>query len=367
MKREFDMPDLHAAFREEPESCHAALMDAARSVREEKVTVKRFSMKMIVIAAVVVLSMTAVAYAAGALLGWTDFFGAYSDVGLPQEAVKQMQVTEDLSWEVGPLTFTAMELLTDGHIAISSIHVRTTDGSPALMTGANTCDPVDPIRANGENGQALEQRLGLAERTTWLEAAQQLNLPLYRISAEHDMTHPLYEGDMMIDVLYNEDGSVTFFCMSMLDTTRVQEELVLPLCLDVMLANQEDGEAIETWRDDEQKVTITVCPVLEERTYIPVAEVTVEGQRLLKVEAVRYITGAYLTLTYEMNWMDIPDHVHNVYEAVVLCDEAGNRLPDGMSLTGSLTVTITQEMMLGVDALPEILLVGEGDQAVQCK
>lgn len=363
MKREIDNLDLRAAFRAEPEGCHRALMDAARSVREEKKTVKRFSMKLVVVAAIIVLSMTAVAYAAGKLLGWTDFFGDYSNTVVPQDALQQMQVTEDLSWQVGPLTFTATELLTDGHIAISAIHVRTTDGSPALITGANTCDPVDPIRANGETGKAMEQRLGLAERATWLDAAAQLNLPLYRVSAEHDMTHPLCEGEMMIDVLYNEDSSVTFFCLSMLDTERVQDTLTLPLCLDVMLADPVTGEGTERWRDYDQTVTIPVCPVLESRTYIPETELVIEGQKLLKVEAVRYATGAYLTLTYEMNWEDVSDRVYGLHDATVLCDVNGNRLPDGMSMTSSMSFTITEERMLGVDALPDTLQIN----GVNCK
>jgi hypothetical protein len=35
MKRTVDELNLRNAFRQEPERCHAALMDAARSVKEE--------------------------------------------------------------------------------------------------------------------------------------------------------------------------------------------------------------------------------------------------------------------------------------------------------------------------------------------
>lgn len=369
MKRDFGNPDLRTAFRDEPDACHAALMDAARSVREEPVPMKRFSMKMLVIAALIVLSMTAVAYAAGTLLGWTDFYQDYHRTGVPQGVYEQMQVTDDLSWEVGPLTFTATELLTDGHIAISAIHVRATDGSPALITGLNCCDLTDPIRANGENGKALEQRLGLAERTSWLEAARQLNLPLYRVCADQSVAWALLDGEMMIDVLYNEDGSLTYFCMGILDVSRAADTLTLPLELDVCQADVSTGETAARWQDFSQTVTLPVCPVLEERTYYPEQETFVAGHQLLKVDAVRYVTGAYLTLTYRMNWQDVPDSagaLDDLFEQDVL-DGSGRTLPGGMSLTGSLTFTITQEMMIGVDELPEVLVLGEGEQAFTCR
>lgn len=316
---------------------------------------KRASFRVVLIAALIIMSLTAVAFAAGNMLGWSDFYGRWhGSTGVPEGVYEQMQVTEDLSWEVGPLTFTATELLTDGHIAISAIHVRTTDGSAALISGENVSDPVDPLRANGENGRAYAARLGVSENATWIEAAQQLNLPLYRVSADHSMTHPLYEGDMMIDVLINEDGSLTYYCMSMLKTDEVGAELNLPLCLDVVLADSATGETAQRWRDYEQTVTLPVCPVLEQRSYVPDRETIIAGHKLLKVDAVRYVTGAYLTFTYEMGYADVPESAFELYE-LELCDEAGNPLPGGMNLSAKLTFTIEQEEMIGVETLPEVI------------
>ncbi|MBQ2953377.1 MAG: hypothetical protein IJE07_07445 [Clostridia bacterium] len=354
MKRDMDNLNLRAAFPEMPESCREALMTAARSVKEEK-EMKRATFRVALIAALIIMSLTAVAFAAGSLLGWSDFYGQWhGGIGVPEGVYEQMKVSEDCSWQVGPLTFTATELLTDGHIAISAIHVRTTDGSAALINGANVSDPVDPIRANGENGREYAARLGVSEDATWIEAAQQLNLPLYRVSADHSMSHPLYEGDMMIDVLINEDGSLTFYCMSMLDTDRVQAELTLPLCLDVALADPTTGETSQRWRDYDQTVTIPVCPVLEERTYVPDRETIIAGHKLVKVDAVRYVTGAYLTFTYEMDYMAIPESAYELYE-LTLCDEAGSELPGGMNLSASLSFTIEVEEMIGVETLPDVI------------
>ena len=363
MKRDMENLNLRDAFRPEPEACHAALMNAACSIvekkekkeKKEEKEMKRASFRVVLIAALIIMSLTAVALAAGSLLGWSDFYGRWhGTTGVPEGVYEQMQVEDDLSWQVGPLTFTATEMLTDGHIAITAIHVRVTDGSAALINGENVSDPIDPIRANGENGRAYAARLGVSEDATWIEAAQQLNLPLYRVSADHSMSHPLYEGDMMIDVLINEDGSLTYYCMSMLDTDRVQEELTLPLCLDVVLADPATGETSQRWSDYDQTVTIPVCPVLEQRVYYPEQETVIAGHKLVKMEAVRYVTGAYLTFTYEMGYMDVPESAFDIYE-LTLRDEAGNELPGGMNLSARMTFTIEVEEMIGVEVLPDVI------------
>lgn len=354
MKRDMEQLNLRAAFRPMPEACHAALMNAACSVKEEK-EMKKASFRVALIAALIILSLTAVGMAAGKVAGWSDFYGQhYSSTGVPEGVYEQMKVTEDLSWQVGPLTFTATEMLTDGHIAISAIHVRTTDGSTALINGANVSDLTDPICANGENGRDYAACLGVSENATWLEAAQQLELPLYRVSADHDMFHPLSDGDMMFDVLFNEDGSLTFYCMSMLKVDEVGSEVNLPLTLDVMLADSTTGETTQRWRDYDQTVILPVCPVLEQRTYVPEQETVIAGHKLVKMEAVRYVTGAYLTFTYEMNYMDIPESAYELYE-LTLRDETGSQLPGGMNLSASMIFTIEVEEMIGVDKLPDIM------------
>ena len=70
MKRDLEHLYLKRAFRPVPEACHRALMDAARSVREEK-PVKRISYRAALIAAVILIAAMAVAYAA-VRLGWIE-------------------------------------------------------------------------------------------------------------------------------------------------------------------------------------------------------------------------------------------------------------------------------------------------------
>ena len=82
MKREQSSYDLRKAFAPMPEECRQALMDAARSVKEEKPT-KRASSRAILIAAIIIVATMAAAFAA-TQLGWVDFFGSNYGVTVPQ-------------------------------------------------------------------------------------------------------------------------------------------------------------------------------------------------------------------------------------------------------------------------------------------
>ena len=349
MKRDFENLNLRDAFRAEPDFCHAALMDAARSVKEEK-AMKKASFRVVLIAAMIIMSLTAVAFAAGSMLGWTDFLADYSNVGIPQGAVEQMQVTEDISWQVGPMTFTATELLTDGRIAVSAIQVRPTDGSQVLMC----MDPGDVLGCNGENGRALAAKLGLDPMTSYTDAAKQLNLPLYCVRGILDVTAEYAGGESMEDPMWNEDGSMTYFSMTTLNDGAVKTELPARFFLRVSQLDPATGEETEKWVDRDQTVTIPVCPVLEERSYVPQQETFIAGHRLVKMDAVRYVTGAYLTFTYEMGYADVPESAFDLYE-LKLRDENGNELPGGMNLSAKLTFTIEVEEMIGVDKLPDVI------------
>ena len=93
-KREMENLDLKDAFPEMPQDCRDALLRAARSVKEEKnVKYVRFTFKTALIAALLILSMTAVALAASGALGWSDFLGVhFGDHVVPSTAVNAMNL-----------------------------------------------------------------------------------------------------------------------------------------------------------------------------------------------------------------------------------------------------------------------------------
>lgn len=350
MKRNANELNLRDAFAPEPDFCHAALMDAARSVKEEQ-QVRKASFRAVLIAALLMAAMTAAAFAAGTLLGWTDFLGDNLNVKIPQAAVEEMQAAEGGSWEVGPLTFTLTELLTDGHIAVSSMRITTTDGSDALLTSY----PWDPIGANGENGKALAAKLGVDANMTWIEAAQQLELPLYEVRGCLEVS-PELSGERMEDPLYEEANSLMYFSMPLLNDGAVKDELQAGLFLRAAQIDLTTGDYVEKWTDSEQSVSIPVCPVLEEKTYYPVGEAEIMGHTLKSVTAKRYITGAYLTMTYALNDAAVSDDVYGLYD-VALTDGSGAALPDGMSLSGSIQPYVQVEQMIGVDELPQSFML----------
>ena len=52
------------------------------------------------------------------------------------------------------------------------------------------------LGCNGENGRAYAEKLGLDHMTTWLDAAKQLNLPLYNVRGILDTVDDRYDGGM---------------------------------------------------------------------------------------------------------------------------------------------------------------------------
>ena len=157
MKQDMDKLDLRGAFRQEPQSCHDALMAAARSVKEER-PMKKASLRTVLIAAAIILATMAAAVAAGSLLGWTDYFGQQYGIAVPQTAQRILgEAWNTHSFTLGPVTFTTKELLCDGHIAMASTEIAMTDKEDNALLCA---DPFDAIGAVG-NGCELAQRLGL--------------------------------------------------------------------------------------------------------------------------------------------------------------------------------------------------------------
>ena len=89
MKRNLDELDIRSAFAQEPKACHDALMNAAFSVKEEK-TVKKASFRVALVVALIIVATMTVAVAAGNLLGFADFFGGQYGTTVPETAQRVM-------------------------------------------------------------------------------------------------------------------------------------------------------------------------------------------------------------------------------------------------------------------------------------
>ena len=194
----------------------------ARKAKGEEPVVKKISTTVVLVA--VLLAITVVALAAGSLIfGWVDFYKDGYNVDVPDAAQQVMTNNDQDIVTLGPATFTVREKYIDPWTALTSTVVTLNNSSNALLTGD---DPFDPIGANGENGRVVAQRLGVDPMITWAEAAKKLNLTLYSVRAQLEVPEELSDGEVMEDVMFNEDGSVTCFCMPLLNGTAKGESLL---------------------------------------------------------------------------------------------------------------------------------------------
>ena len=368
MKRDMTDLNLRAAFRAEPESCHRALMDAARSVREEKQTMKRYSFKTLVIAVVVMLSMLTTAFAASELLGWTDYFvshGIHTTPGM-QNAMQM----EPKTYHVGPLTFTVQEAVSDNRFALLSTHIATTDGSPALMSMFAD----DPVGAYGDRSRMLMKALGMEDKSQpCFEAAAEKEIPMYSVRAIIEVDEQYNGGEGMEDILWDEKTNVTYLSMHSLNAENVGAELPVTVFLRVA-QHDANGEEIQKWMTREQ-MTIPVGQGLDKKHYVPEKPFNVNGAELECINAELYITGAYLHCQWKMPGGMVKDENFSMWDyhsdELLLTDGAFNVFERGVSLSGSYDDTrwpiVRVEEMINVDALPEIIRVSDGTNEVSYK
>lgn len=359
MKRDAKALDLRSAFPEEPEACHAALMNAARSVREEK-TMKNASIRVALLAALIILCTMAVAAAAGSLLGWSDLFGRYG-ARVPETAQRVM--SEDWNrhkYTLGPVRFTTQELICDGHVALASTAAAMADGSDALICA----EPFDAIGANGVNGKLAAQRLGVPPETTWMEAARLLGRRLYAVRAILELPSELDSGSAMEDILLGEDGGAVYFSMPELLPGASGETLAMQLYLSVTGFDVETGAAGETMQAREPLDVYLEAP-LETCAYAADGALLSGGYALGSVQAELTTLGLYLSSTFTAPEGATLDDVY-ARALPLWLDAQGEPLPEGLSLGASIDTSrlpmVVCTQMVSVDTLPETLVMQIGEE-----
>ena len=121
-------------------------------------------------------------------------------------------------------------------------------------------------------------------------------------------------------------------------------------------------------------MTISVGQKLDEKSYTPIVPYTVDGVQLTGIRAELYVTGAYLTFTWQL-----PEGVENddnfsiwaYHTDLLLTDGAFNVFERGVSLSGNYDDAawpiVTVEEMINVDALPQVIRVSNDQQDVAYK
>ena len=387
MKREMD--DLHfdKANLPMPDECYHALMDAARSVKEEN-KVKRASFRTVLIAAILIIVTMAVAFAAQQL-GWVDFYGTYG-ITLPKAAEETMNATKPISYKVGPMTFTYIQLITDKRIVLSSAQVQLTDGTEALI--ANDSDLYEAVDAISDT---ILKKYGLKSGTSWVQAAQQLNLPLYGVRALVEVAPEYDKGEAMEDALWNEDGSIVYFNMPAINKNAVKDELPITLYMAVHQYDPATDEVkINAWTDREETI-LPVARLLAEKIYKPDGDATItlpgtntisrdgDGNEtdettsqpiivtLTGIHAEQYATGIYLTSDFILPEGISEDAAREALDNLSILGADGDELPMGLNLSESAIVSnlpnASQETMTSLETLPDSLIVMGGTAQVVMK
>ena len=340
------------------------------SAKEEE-PVKKFTVSTALIVVLIVIATLTTALAASALLGWTDFYS----FEIPKTAQEILNATEPKDYQVGPITFTVNELLTDGHIALCSATSHVTDGSSAVLSE----EVYDAVGANGDNGEALAQKWNLSPDTRWIDAAHIMNLPFYRISISVNVPEECHDGEDMGDAMWDEKGNCVSYYMAALNSLQVGKTLPIKLHFQVW---QYDPQSIEpqsifedvvdeakemSYWEDTFEITLTVPAPIAEKTYMPEQPYDFEnGLTLNSVTAQQTVAGAYVvgqfTLRDGFNFND-------AYSGELdFLDATGEEIPWGMAESGIIEYDQLPKVewgaMLNLEVLPEEMVVSLDETTV---
>lgn len=325
----------------------------------QKRPVRRFSF---VLAAALVLALGAFAYAASRF-GWADYYRTQMGIDIPQGAEEALNASQPHTYQVGPMTFTFQQLLTDGRIVLSSASAHLTEGGAALYApDSNVEEAVDCL------SDTVLNQYDLPSGILWTEAASQLNLPLYGVRALVEIDPAYSQAVSMEDSLWNEDGSIVYFSMPLLNAETAPNPLPATLYMSVIQFDPATGNMAERWQRREE-ISLETAPLLEAKTYQPKGQKALGDITLQSLRAERYVTGTYLSAVFAvLQDMDQEDLVTQLYR-IKLCDEGGAALPDGLSQSSDVRMedwpTVTLETSTTLEELPAQLTLIYGEEQLQ--
>ncbi len=364
MTYDMDTLNLRDAFGPMPDDIREALMSTARSVKEEE-PVKRITIRTVLIAAAIILVTMAVAIAAGQFFGWNDFFSIfYGNTRVPQAAQEIMAASKEETFTVGPATFRIQERYADKHTALASVQVTMTDGSLALMTMSGQQE--DPLEANGENGRNYAKLLGVDPSLSWIEAAKELNCPLYIMRGILDLDSEYWGGEEAEDVLYDASGNFVYYSMQMLDGSKVGDTLPLRFYLRVAEVDLGTGEEQDEALTERPELMIDVSPAMETITYELPENYTAYGLKLDAVWGELTPAGLYLFTDFTAGEnADIDE-----FRCPVWTDADGKEYSFGLNMSYDVDVESWPKVhmmgLISVDSIPDTLIMTmPGDENAQ--
>lgn len=312
-----------------------------------------------VLATALALALGVFAYAASRF-GWADYYRTQAGIVIPQGAEEALNASQPQAYQVGPMTFTFQQLLTDGRIVLSAASAHLTDGSEALYVPDS-----DFEEAMDCSSDTALDRYDLPSGTLWTEAASQLDLPLYGVRALVEIDPEYSKAVSMEDSLWNEDGSIVYFSMPLLKAGSAPTSLPATLYMSVLRFDPESGTVAEHWQHREE-ITLEAAPLLEQKNYLPKAQTQLGAFTLQSIRTERYVTGTYLSAVFTVPQdMDPEELVTQLYQ-ISFYDKDGFALPHGLSQSSDVLMdawpTVTLEASTTMEELPEQLMLLYGEE-----
>lgn len=371
MKYDMETLNLQAAFKQEPERCHAALMQAARSAGE-KPKMKKATLRAAWIVAAVLVVTAAAAFAANSagLLRWFD---SHYGIELPKAAQELLAENEPKTITVGPIAFTIRDILSDGRVSYLAVEARAADGSPAILYMGNG-DPTDSI---GYGLAAALDTQGIIARTSYVDAARLLGLPLYGVDAYLAPKGNVSVPQEMMDSETLEGGALLLIDMLLTDPGEVGGTLLADV---VLRAAEIDTNTLarkgDMWSASDAR-SVPVEGVTATRAYAVTSEENLSVKfTVTRVTAEQTCAGVYITIHATIDGGISTMGLGRVFTVL---DAQGNPYPRGISLTeecldgdGNPLPTGPQarvdslqyRVMITADALPEALTISNGNNQV---
>ena len=186
-------------------------------------------------------------------------------------------------------------------------------------------------------------------------------------SREYGMDVPRSAQEALESALWQEDGSITYFNMLLLDSAMESEPLPVTLYMQVTQHDPVTGESLETWQAQEDAI-VSMTPLLAEKDYLPSADTVLDGLTLEKIHGELYATGVYLTASFTAaEGMTQQEALHALYGMTML-DAEGAQLPMGLNLSVQADVQAlpqaTLEVSAALEALPGSVMLSAGEQTV---
>ncbi|MBQ8616460.1 MAG: hypothetical protein IJX67_09615 [Oscillospiraceae bacterium] len=335
-----EFPNLRDAFPPVPEGFTQRIRETLEKALQEPPPVRRtIPVRTILIAAVMILSMSSVAFALSQIR-WADFYRDYG-VRIPRTAEQAMQETESQSFTVGPVTFTLQEVFSDGRLLLGATAAHVQDGNATF---------IEYVGADLPDGHDTE-------------------IPVYTIRAVLQVNAPYHgTGEDMEDVMVDSDGHIVYFNMQSVDEEYHLKEVPVTYQMFAYQIDPDNGFIVDSWSAEEQ-LTIPVTELNGEKVYLPETSIVIGNVNVIDAKADLTSAGVYLLVTFSANEQVDPHSLD--LPGFLWYDEDKNLQHDGMNL--SLTIDdsawplITCEYMLSMDELPEQLILSDRVNSVILK